>query len=70
MISRASLQHDDNGEFVWRVNGNDNVERRQVILGSAADRERILITEGLSVGDTVVRSSESTLGAGQKVKTN
>ena len=66
LISRAALQQDEDGDFVWRV-ANNKVERRGVTLGSPADRERVLILEGLRPGDTVVRSSAEALSAGQEV---
>lgn len=70
MIARESLQQDEGGDFVWRVSSASTVERRTVVLGGSADRERVLIAEGLSVGDRVVRSSKNALSAGQRVKTN
>ena len=70
LIARESLQQDAAGDFVWRVSNDGIVERRAVVLGSSADRERVLIADGLSAGDTVVRSSEKALTAGQKIKAN
>ena len=70
LIARESLQQDAAGDFVWRVSNDGIVERREVVLGSSADRERVLIADGLSAGDTVVRSSEKALTAGQKIKAN
>jgi len=69
LVSRNALQTDDQGDFVWRVNG-DVVERRSVRPGSGRDRERIPILEGLSVGDTIVRSSDRPLQPGQKITMN
>jgi len=68
MIAQEALMSDDDGDFVWRVR-NGLVEKRGVTLGGSRDRDRVLITNGLASGDTVVRSSESALSAGQKVKT-
>jgi len=68
MIVQEALLSDDDGDFVWRVK-NGLVERRGVTLGGSRDRDRVLITNGLASGDTVVRSSEFALSAGQKVKT-
>jgi RND family efflux transporter MFP subunit len=70
LIARESLQQDAAGDYVWRVSKDGMIERRAVVLGSAADRERVLIADGLSAGDTVVRSSEKPLTAGQKIKAN
>jgi len=68
MIAQEALMSDDDGDFVWRVR-NGLVEKRGVTLGGSRDRDRVLITNGLASGDTVVRSSESALSAGQKIKT-
>ena len=68
MIVQEALMSDDDGDFVWRVR-NGLVEKRGVTLGGSRDRDRVLITNGLASGDTVVRSSESALSAGQKIKT-
>ncbi len=70
LIARESLQQDAAGDYVWRVSNDGKVERRMVVLGSSADRDRVLIADGLSAGDTVVRSSEKPLTAGQKIKAN
>lgn len=69
MVSRDALQSDGDGDFVWRVS-NDAVERRGVELGGPRDRERILVLEGLAVGDTIVRSSARPLQAGQRIRTS
>ncbi len=70
LIARESLQQDAEGDYVWRVANDGKVERRAVVLGSSADREQVLVANGLSAGDTVVRSSEIPLVAGQKIKAN
>jgi RND family efflux transporter MFP subunit len=69
MVSRSALQSDDQGDFVWRIS-NDAVERRSIRIGGARDRERISVLEGLSIGDTIVRSSDRPLQPGQKIKMN
>lgn len=68
LIAREALHTDAHGDFVWRVS-DGVVERRSVSVGGSRDRDRVLITEGLAAGDTVVRSSEASLGPGQNVKT-
>jgi hypothetical protein len=68
MIPGAALRSDANGDYVWIV--RDGVaERRSVVLGGPGDRPQVLITSGLSVGDTVVRTSEAPLTTGQSIKT-
>ncbi len=68
LISGTSLRQDADGDFVWRV-ANDRVERRRIELGSPADRDRVLVLEGLQPGDTIVRSAPAALSAGQEVTT-
>lgn len=67
LISGSALQQDADGDFVWRV-ANNLVERRAVTLGSAADRDRVLILAGLRAGDTIVSAATAPLSAGQEVK--
>jgi RND family efflux transporter MFP subunit len=69
MVSRDALQSDDRGDFVWRISG-EVVERQSVRIGGARDRERIPVLEGLSIGDTIVRSSDRPLQPGQKIRMN
>ncbi|MGI9237858.1 MAG: efflux RND transporter periplasmic adaptor subunit [Woeseiaceae bacterium] len=69
MIAGDALRSDANGDFVWLVQ-NKTVEKRAVTLGGPGDRPQVLITSGLAVGDTIVRSSEGPLVAGQAIKTN
>lgn len=68
MISGSALQQDADGDYVWRV-ANQRVERRSVTLGGPADRDRILVLEGLRAGDTIVRSANAPLSAGQEITT-
>ena len=67
MIANESLREDDAGDFVWRIS-NGLVERRSVEVSGSRDRDRVLIANGLAVGDTVVRSAEDDLRPGQKVR--
>ena len=69
MIPGTALRSDSDGDFVWIVR-NGAVERRSIVLGGARDRPQVLVTTGLVAGDTVVRSSEGPLSAGQSVKTD
>jgi RND family efflux transporter MFP subunit len=67
-VAAAAVRDDASGTFVWRVS-DGLVERRTVEVTGSRDRDRVLITRGLAVGDTVVRSAERDLSAGQVVKT-
>lgn len=69
MIAGESLRSDDSGDFVWLVR-TDVVEKRPVQVGGQRDRSQVLIVNGLGIGDTIVRSSEEPLAAGQTIKTN
>ncbi len=69
LISGSALQQDADGDYVWWLQ-NKQVERRAVDLGSSADRDRVLVINGLKAGDTIVRSSSAPLSAGQAVTTN
>jgi RND family efflux transporter MFP subunit len=69
MIPGAALRSDESGDFVWIVR-DGAAERRSVTLGGPRDRPRVLVQTGLVVGDTVVRSSQEPLSAGQAVRTN
>ncbi|MGB5511523.1 MAG: efflux RND transporter periplasmic adaptor subunit [Woeseiaceae bacterium] len=69
LIAGEALRSDGAGDFVWRING-DRVERRAVQVTGQRDRTRILVTSGLSPGDTIVRSSAAPLMAGQAITTD
>lgn len=68
-IARDALHADAAGDYVWRLT-DDVVERREVEVGGSRDRERVLVVRGLDRGDTVVRSSERALTAGQRIRRN
>ena len=69
LIAGEALRSDSAGDFVWHIN-DGRVERRAVQVAGQRDRTRILVTSGLSPGETIVRSSESPLVAGQAITTN
>ena len=68
LVSGESIRADEDGDFVWLVR-DVVVEKRRISLGGPRDRPQVLVSQGLSVGDTVVRSSESPLGTGMAVTT-
>ena len=68
-IARDALQTDGSGDFVWRLT-DDVVQRRAIEISGSRDRERVLVTQGLAAGDTVVRASDNELSDGQKIKRN
>ena len=69
MIPGEALRTDSGGTYVWIVR-DGAVERRSVVLGGPGDRPQVLVTNGLVVGDAVVRTAESPLTAGQPIRTN
>jgi len=69
MIAGEALRSDASGDFVWLVI-DDIVEKRIVRIGGRRDRPRVLVVNGLSLGDKIVRSSETPLVEGQSIKTN
>jgi len=69
LIAGEALRSDAGGDFVWLVR-DEAVEKQPVMIGGQRDRAQVLVTAGLSIGDTIVRSSESPLVTGQAVKTN
>jgi len=66
LVSGDSIRADEDGDYVWLVR-DGAVEKRRISLGGPRDRPQVLVSQGLNVGDTVVRSSESPLGTGQAV---
>ena len=69
LITGDALRSDATGDYVWLV-WDDSVERRSVQIGGQRDRPQVLVVNGLAAGDTIVRSSEKPLTAGQSIKTN
>jgi RND family efflux transporter MFP subunit len=69
MIAGEALRSDASGDYVWLVR-NNVVEKRPVQVGGQKDRTQVLILSGLSVGDTIVRSSEKPLVDGRSIRTN
>ncbi len=69
LVAGEALREDADGTYVWRVQ-NRVVDRRRVSISGSRDRDRVLVTQGLEAGDTVVRSADGPLSVGQKVITN
>jgi RND family efflux transporter MFP subunit len=68
MINSEALRSDASGDFVWLVR-NNIVEKRPIRLAGERDRTQILVLDGLTVGDIIVRSSDAPLVAGQAIRT-
>jgi RND family efflux transporter MFP subunit len=69
LIAGEALRSDTAGDYVWRII-DGRVERRAVQVSGLRDRTRVLVTSGLAPGETIVRSSESPLVAGQSITTD
>lgn len=69
LIASEALRSDASGDFVWLVR-NDVVEKRPVQIDGQRDRLQILVVNGLSVGDAIVRSSDAPLAIGQSIRTD
>ena len=69
LVAGESIRSDAEGDFVWLVR-DKLVEKRRVQIGGSRERPQVLVVRGLSIGDTVVRSSAAPLVAGQTIKSN
>jgi HlyD family secretion protein len=67
MLPQSAVLSDDRGNYVYIVNGKNEVERRNVKIGSVDDNG-VTIAEGLSGNEAVVLSAGPFLNPGQKVK--
>ena len=57
---------DDNGNYVYIINGKNEVERRNIKIGTV-DNRGVTIVEGLAGNEAVVLSAGPFLNPGQKV---
>jgi transketolase C-terminal domain/subunit len=57
---------DDKGNYVYIINGKNEVERRNIQIGTVSDTG-VTIASGLSGGEAVVLSAGPFLSPGQKV---
>jgi RND family efflux transporter MFP subunit len=55
-------------KFVWILNDDDTVSRREVEIGRISDSGMALVTSGLAPGETLVVAGVNYLHEGQKVK--
>jgi HlyD family secretion protein len=66
MLPQSAVLSDDKGNYVYVVNGKNEVERRAIKIG-AVDNNGVTIVEGLSGNEPVVLSAGPFLNPGQKV---
>ena len=67
LLPQSAVLSDDNGNYVYVINGKNEVERRGVKIGTVED-EGVTIAEGISGTERVVLSAGPFLNPGQKVK--
>jgi hypothetical protein len=66
MLPQSAVLSDEQGNYVYIVNGKNEVERRGIKIGSVDDNG-VSIVEGLSGQEAVVLSAGPFLNPGQKV---
>ena len=66
LLPQSAVLSDDKGNYVYIINGKNEVERRDVKIGSVSD-EGVTIPSGISGNEAVVLSAGPFLNPGQKV---
>ena len=66
MLPQSAVLSDDNGNYVYIINGKNEVERRNIKIDTV-DNRGVTIAEGLSGNEAVVLSAGPFLNPGQKV---
>ncbi|KKW93781.1 efflux RND transporter periplasmic adaptor subunit [Sphingobium chungbukense] len=67
MLPESAVQSDEKGNYVYVVNGRDEVQRRDVQIGQVTDAG-VSILNGLNGNERIVASAGAFLTPGQKVK--
>jgi HlyD family secretion protein len=67
LLPQSAVLSDDDGNYVYVINGKNEVERRPIKIGTVED-QGVTIAEGLSGNERVVLSAGPFLNPGQKVK--
>jgi RND family efflux transporter MFP subunit len=66
-LPQSAVLSDDRGNYVYIINGKNEVERRDIKIGTVSDAG-VTIASGLSGNEAVVLSAGPFLNPGQKVK--
>jgi hypothetical protein len=66
LLPQSAVLSDEKGNYVYVVNGRNEVERRAVQIGTVDDRG-VTIASGLSGNERVVLSAGPFLNPGQKI---
>jgi RND family efflux transporter MFP subunit len=69
MLPQSAVLSDDKGNYVYIINAKNEVERRNVQIGTV-NESGVTITAGLSGNEAVVLSAGPFLNPGQKVRPN
>src|SRR3954447_19973208 len=67
MLPQSAVLSDDKGNYVYIINGRNEVERRDIKIGTVSD-SGVSIAAGLAGNEAVVLSAGPFLNPGQKVK--
>jgi hypothetical protein len=66
LLPQSAVLSDDKGNYVYIINGKNEVERRNIQIGTVND-QGVTIASGLSGNEAVVLSAGPFLNPGQKV---
>jgi RND family efflux transporter MFP subunit len=66
VLPQSAVQSDDKGNYVYIVNGRNQIERRDITIGTVSE-SGVTIASGLSGNEAVVLSAGPFLNPGQKV---
>ena len=66
LLPQSAVLSDEKGNYVYVINGKNEVERRDVKIGTVDDRG-VTVTAGISGQEAVVLSAGPFLNPGQKV---
>jgi RND family efflux transporter MFP subunit len=66
VLPQSAVLSDDKGNYVYVINGKDEIERRDITIGTVSD-SGVTIAQGLSGQERVVLSAGPFLNPGQKV---
>jgi RND family efflux transporter MFP subunit len=66
LLPQSAVLSDDKGNYVYVINGKNEVERREITIGTV-DEHGVTIASGLSGNEAVVLSAGPFLNPGQKV---
>lgn len=66
LLPQSAVLSDDNGNYVYIANAKNEIERRNIKIGTVDDRG-VTIAEGLSGNEAVVLSAGPFLNPGQKI---